>query len=146
MDPTLATLWILRLLFLALIYAFLFGVVRVLIRDLRSASQEGTVGLGRLVVVASPADEPGVGTVFLLDALTTIGRDVNNTIVVDDPFASAEHCVLSYRGRAWYVEDRSSTNGTFVNATPVESTTPIGFGDELQVGEVRFRLERGHAR
>src|SRR5487761_466874 len=101
MDPTLATLWILRLLFLALIYAFLFGVVRVLIRDLRSASREGTAGLGRLVVVASPGDDPGVGAVFELDALTTIGRDVNNTVVVEDPFASAEHCVLSYRGRAW---------------------------------------------
>ena len=146
MDPTLATLWILRLLFLALIYAFLFGVVRVLIRDLRSASREGTVGLGRLVVVASSGEDPGVGAVFELDALTTIGRDVNNTVVVEDPFASAEHCVLSYRGRAWYVEDRLSTNGTFVNATLVDGTAALGFGDELQVGEVRFRLERGRSR
>ena len=80
---------------------------------------------------------------FPLDAVTTIGRDVNNGIVVDDPFASADHAVLTFRGRAWYVEDLSSTNGSYVNGIPVEGIAEIGFGDELQVGEVRLRLDRG---
>ena len=62
-----------------------------------------------------------------------------------DPFASAEHAVLTFRGRAWYVEDLESTNGSFVNGVPVERVAPLGFGDELQVGEVRFRLDRGRA-
>jgi pSer/pThr/pTyr-binding forkhead associated (FHA) protein len=68
---------------------------------------------------------------------------VNNAIVIEDPFASAEHTVLTFRGRAWYAEDLGSTNGTFVNGVPVERVAPLGFGDELQVGEVRFRLDRG---
>jgi pSer/pThr/pTyr-binding forkhead associated (FHA) protein len=53
--------------------------------------------------------------------------------------------VLTFRGRAWYVEDLESTNGSFVNGVPVERVAPLGFGDELQVGEVRFRLDRGRA-
>ena len=53
-----------------------------------------------------------------LDAITTLGRDVNNAIVIDDPFASAEHAILTFRGRGWYVEDLESTNGTYVNGTP----------------------------
>ena len=87
MDGFVLTLWLVRLLFLALLYVFLFAVVRVLLRDLRSAAR-GPVELGRLVVVASPRGEPIPGAMFPLDAVTTIGRDVNNGIVVDDPFAS----------------------------------------------------------
>lgn len=143
MDGALLTLWIMRLAFLALIYLFLIGVVRVLIRDLRAASREPSTELGRLIVLASPTGEPAVGSVFALDAVTTIGRDVNNAIVIEDPFASSEHCALTFRGRSWYVEDLASTNGTFLNGSQVDGTAPMSYGDEVQVGEVRLRLERG---
>lgn len=143
MDGFVLTIWLIRLLFLALLYGFLFAVVRVLMRDLRSAAR-GPAELGRLVVVASPRGEPLPGAAFPLDAVTTIGRDVNNGIVVDDPYASAEHAVLTFRGRAWYVEDLASTNGTYVNGTPVAGIAEIGFGDVLAVGEIRLRLDRGH--
>lgn len=142
MDGFVLTLWLIRILFLVLLYGFLFAVARILLRDLRAAGR-GPAELGRLIVVSSPHAEPPVGTSFPLDAVTTVGRDVNNAIVVDDPFASAEHTVLTFRGRAWYAEDLGSTNGTFVNGVPVERVAPLGFGDELQVGDVRFRLDRG---
>lgn len=142
MDGFVLTLWLVRIVFLALLYLFLFAVVRVLLRDLRAAAR-GPAELGRLVVTASPREDPPPGGAFPLDAVTSIGRDVNNTISLDDPFASAEHAVLTFRGSTWYVEDLGSTNGTFVNGSPVSDPTPLGFGDELQVGEVRFRLDRG---
>ena len=84
-------------------------------------------------------------TKLALGAITTLGRDVNNSIVVDDPFASTDHAILTFRGSAWYVEDLGSTNGTYVNGHPVDGVATIGFGDELQVGQVRFRLERPRA-
>lgn len=144
MDGFVLTLWLVRILFLVALYGFLLMVARVLLRDLRAASR-GPAELGRLVVLSAPQGEPPAGTTFPLDALTTLGRDVNNAIVIDDPFASGEHAVLTFRGRAWYVEDLESTNGTYVNGVPVERVAPLGFGDELQVGEVRFRLDRGRA-
>ena len=142
MDGALALLWLLRLLFLLLLYLFLYRVVRALLHDLRTATHEATAELGRLVVVASPGGEPVAGTALSLDAITSLGRDVNNSIVVDDPFASAEHAILTFRGRAWYIEDLGSTNGTFVNGAPVTEVMPLGYGDVVQVGQVRLRLER----
>jgi FHA domain len=143
-DGFVLSLWLVRILFLVLLYVFLWAVARVLLRDLRVASR-GPAELGRLVVLASPGAEPPAGTSFPLDAVTGLGRDVNNAIVVDDPFASSEHAVLTFRGRAWYVEDLASTNGTYVNGIPVDGVAALGFGDELQIGGVRFRLDRGRA-
>ena len=145
MDAAVVSIWVLRILFLLLLYAFLWNVVRALRRDLRTAAREPVMELGRLVVVASPSGEPAVGAAFALDAITAIGRDVNNSIVLDDEFVSTTHVALTYRGRAWYVEDVGSTNGTFVNGSRVDGLSPIAYGDEIQVGQVRLRLERARA-
>ncbi|HEX3265883.1 MAG TPA: FHA domain-containing protein [Candidatus Limnocylindrales bacterium] len=145
MDAALIAIWVLRLIFLGLLYAFLYFVVRALVRDLRAAAREPTTELGRLVVLASPSEEPPAGSTFALDAITSLGRDVNNSIVLEDEFVSANHAALTYRGRAWYVEDLGSTNGTFVNGGKIDGLSPVAFGDEIQIGQIRLRLDRARA-
>lgn len=142
MDGLVVSIWLVRIAFLVLLYVFLVAVARILLRDLRAASTERGEVLGRLVTVESPIVEPVVGAVFVLDSVTTMGRDVNNTIVIDDTYVSSEHAVLTYRGRGWYLEDLGSTNGTFVNGGAIEGVQVLGFGDDVQIGQVRFRLER----
>ncbi len=142
LDATALSLWLLRIAFLGALYLFLLAVARLLVRDLRTASEAGPTELGRLVVVASFENGPPTGASYALDAVTTIGRDVNNTISVDDPFVSSDHAVLTFRGRRWYLEDRWSTNGTFLNGAPLAGIAPLGFGDEVQVGRLRLRLDR----
>jgi FHA domain len=141
MDPALLVVWVLRLLFLGLLYAFLWSVVRVLLRDLRSAAKGPGTELGRLVVLASPSGEPPVGVAFGLDAVVTLGRDVNNSIVLEDDFVSATHARLTFRGRAWYVEDAGSTNGTFVNGSRIAGPRRLAAGDVVRVGETDLRYE-----
>jgi pSer/pThr/pTyr-binding forkhead associated (FHA) protein len=144
MDGFTLVLWGLRLLFLLLLYLFLARVIRALMRDLRAAARETVERPGRLVVLESPGGEPEPGRSFGLDVITPLGRDVNNAIVIDDPFASGEHAVLTYRGRSWYLEDLDSTNGSFINGQPIGGVAALSFGDEIQIGQVRFRLERTH--
>lgn len=135
-------LWALRLAFLALLWVALALMARALLLDVRAASRAPAASLGRLVVVAS-SGQPAPGAVFALDAVTTLGRDLGSSIVVDDPYASAHHAVLTFRGRAWYVEDLSSTNGTHLNGARVAGVTVLAYGDEIRIGDVRLRLERG---
>ena len=94
------------------------------------------------MVLESPSGEPAIGRSFWLDVITTLGRDVNNAIVIDDPFASSEHAVLTFRGRNWYLEDLDSTNGSYINGHPINGVAALGYGDEMQIGQVRMRLER----
>jgi hypothetical protein len=135
-------LWALRLAFLVLLWVALALMARALLRDVRAAARGSATSLGRLVVVAS-SGQPAPGAVFALDAVTTLGRDLGSSVVVDDPYASAHHAVLTFRGRGWYVEDLKSTNGTHVNGAPVTGVAALAYGDEIRIGDVRLRLERG---
>jgi pSer/pThr/pTyr-binding forkhead associated (FHA) protein len=138
-------LLVLQLGFLALLYLILFGFARSLLRDLRSAEQtqrESRTGIGRLAVLESPEDEPPAGRPISLGPINSIGRNVNNTIYVEDDFASAIHAMLTFRGRAWFIEDQGSTNGTYVNGHRIERPVALSYGDELTIGRVRMRLER----
>jgi pSer/pThr/pTyr-binding forkhead associated (FHA) protein len=138
-------LLILQLSFLALLYLILFGFARSLLRDLRSAERAqmaSQAGIGRLAVLESPDDEPPVGRAISLGPINSLGRNVNNTIYVEDDFVSANHAMLTFRGRSWFIEDQGSTNGTYVNGHRIDRAVALSFGDELTVGRVRMRLER----
>jgi len=138
-------LLILQLSFLALLYLILFGFARSLLRDLRSAEQAqaaSQAGIGRLAVLESPEDEPPAGRAIALGPINSLGRNVNNTIYVEDDFVSANHAMLTFRGRSWFIEDQGSTNGTYVNGHRIDRAVALSFGDELTVGRVRMRLER----
>ena len=142
MDAFTLSIWVLRIVFVLLIYLFFFVLLRALWRDLRSTVVAAGRALGRLTVIESPEGRPEAGTSLPLDAVNSVGRDVNSSIVLDDSFVSAEHATLTFRGRAWFVEDHGSTNGTYLNGQRVDGTAPMGYGDELQIGQVRMRLER----
>ena len=85
-------------------------------------------------------------TVDLRKPTTTLGRRSDNDIVLADRAVSGRHCVFERQGADRFVlEDLGSTNGTFVNGRPVAAVSPIGFGDELGIGQVRLRLERARS-
>jgi len=138
-------LLVLQLGFVALLYLILMRFAGSLLRDLRSAEEAQITtrsGIGRLSVLESPADEPPAGSTIALGPINSMGRNVNNTIFVEDDFVSANHAMLTFRGRSWFVEDQGSTNGTYVNGHRIERPVALSFGDELTIGRVRMRLDR----
>jgi len=138
-------LLVLQLGFVALLYLALMRFAGTLLKDLRSAEQAQLAsrsGIGRLSVLESPADEPPAGSTIALGPINSIGRNVNNTIFVEDDFVSTNHAMLTFRGRSWFIEDQGSTNGTYVNGHRIERPVALSFGDELTIGRVRMRLDR----
>jgi pSer/pThr/pTyr-binding forkhead associated (FHA) protein len=59
---------------------------------------------------------PEMGRVHRLDSLViTVGRDLSNDIVIQDPEVSRFHMRLRRGKQGYTLEDMGSTNGTFVN-------------------------------
>lgn len=138
-------LLVLQLGFVALLYLVLGRFSAALLRDLRNAERTQAAtrsGIGTLTVIDSPGGEPLAGAVIALGPINSIGRNVNNTIYIEDDFVSTNHAMLTFRGHNWYLEDQGSTNGTYVNGHRIDRPVALSSGDELTIGRVRMRLER----
>ena len=62
----------------------------------------------------------------------TIGRE--GTLVIDDEFASASHARFLVAHGRWYVEDRGSTNGTWLNGRRIYQAQRLKKGDKIKIG------------
>jgi hypothetical protein len=76
------------------------------------------------------------GTEHELDGSMTIGRDPGNDLTLAASAVSRKHAALVFREGRWYVEDRGSYNGTFLNGTRVSPGTPLPLrhADRIEIG------------
>jgi hypothetical protein len=148
LDQVVAGGWLyaaLRIAFVALIYFFLFLVLRATTRELGAAARamatdDGFSGAMSLLTLDAAESTLRPGEALPLLAATTIGRDFGNTMVVDDPHTSARHAEMRFERGRWWLRDLGSSNGTTLNGEPVRTVMGVRPGDVIQCGRVRFRL------
>ena len=146
-------LLVLKILFLALLYLFIWRIVRTASRDLRLPQESFVLTpegarerrerqvAGRLVVLESPSLSPGHAVGVDSTALT-VGRSTQNDVAVErDDFASATHARFMPRRDGLWLEDLGSTNGTFVNGTRIPAPRRLTPGDVVRIGETELRYE-----
>ncbi|MCY4146408.1 MAG: FHA domain-containing protein [Chloroflexi bacterium] len=100
----------------------------------------------RLVVRRGP--QPNESFKIGADA-TTLGRGINNDIVINDREISRSHMRLLRSGDSLTLEDLGSTNGTFVNGKRIAGITPLQVGDMIGLGDtvvLALELARDEAR
>ncbi|HUX77518.1 MAG TPA: FHA domain-containing protein [Anaerolineae bacterium] len=133
----------LRVLLAVLLYAFLAAVLAMLWHDLRQAmtSREIARPSGRLVVLQTADEALAIDTAFPLQPVTSIGRSPANTVSIPEPYASAQHMLLTLREGQWWLEDRGSRNGTLLNGTRITGPTVVSAGDIISVGRTQLKLE-----
>lgn len=147
-DAFLASDWfsaVVRTLFVAGIYLFLFLVVRATARDLGAVARGaggGTAGHGSAALIVVDGSGSGLarGAVLPLVTDTIIGRETGLPLVLDDPHVSAHHAELQFRHEQWWLRDLDSSNGTMLNGQPVHSVVAVRSGDVLQCAGVRLRF------
>jgi pSer/pThr/pTyr-binding forkhead associated (FHA) protein len=150
-----SVLTILKFCFLALLYLFLFRVVRVVVKEMRAPApapqQAAAVPRAAPVAAASPAKPAkgrGPGHLRILEPAArqgerypladeiTVGRGGGCGIVLaDDSFVSTVHARVFRRDGTVYVEDLGSRNGTLLNGEPLTNAAPLRRGDHVQFGQ-----------
>jgi len=76
------------------------------------------------------------GTEYELHGTLTIGRGPENDLTLASSAVSRRHAAVAFREGRWYVEDRGSFNGTFLNGTRVNPGTPLPLrhADRIEIG------------
>lgn len=163
------TVLVLRLAFFVLLWLFVFLIAGVLRQDLfgprrsrNRASKRGRRSGPSLAPAPGPAPQPAAAShppaaspphslvitsgamqgmvIALGTAPITLGRSGDNTVVLEDDFASGHHARFVPSGGRWYVEDLGSTNGTFIGEQRLTSPVPVSPGTAVTVGHTTMEL------
>jgi hypothetical protein len=74
--------------------------------------------------------------------VVTLGRGLDNDVVVEDRRVSRRHARIQRSPRGWEIMDLASTNGTFVNGKPIRQQQ-LATGDTISLGglEMTFGVD-----
>jgi hypothetical protein len=150
---------LMRFAFLALLWLFLFGMIRVIRMELRTAgaprvpvppkpkskkaraaASDGRPGRGALSQLIVTEGSLAGTRVALTGKPILIGRANDSTLVVTDDYASTRHARISENNGVWYLEDLGSTNGTYVGHSKVTGPVPLEAGVVIRIGKTAMEL------
>lgn len=125
---------LLKLIFIALIYLFLWQVARAIASHLASPGEPTRRGgeARELVVVRS---ETQAGLSVPIRDVVVMGRSPEADVMLEDPYASEFHLRLVAADGRVVLHDLGSTNGTYVNGRRVSGPLALNRGDAVQVGK-----------
>lgn len=72
-------------------------------------------------------------------AITTIGRGVDNDLVLESTDVSRHHARIEFREGQWLISDLGSTNGTRVNEQPIQYVA-LRDGDRISFGSLQLEF------
>ena len=83
------------------------------------------------------------GRTIPISSRITVGRDEDNSIVLDDPLASRHHAVIQKLKNEYFIEDLDSTNATFVNnkRVPMGKYLRLRPDDTILIGRTELSLK-----
>jgi hypothetical protein len=150
MAPGYSTL--INLAFIALLYLFLWRVVKAIYIDIyerpvpyteaREAMEHKRLSQpvnASLEVIKSDYVNPG--RIYPMNDIITIGRSTETDIVLRDPLVSHQHSRIIKKLDEWWLMDMGSTNGTFVGRDQVIEPVRLKNGQKIKIGDTVFQVK-----
>lgn len=140
---------LLKFLFLALLYIFFIWVVIMSLLQLRKPKKpirsskkdknEESLTATTYLLTIEPQDTQG--TEYPLEEEMFLGRDEECEITISDSFTSHRHARIFLQENTLYLEDLTSTNGTFVNGEKIEKPHLLEQRDRIQIGNTVLEVK-----
>lgn len=125
-----------RLLFVAILYLFLFALVKTGVGMVKGTNSKEKKW--NLSVETGPKELRGVKIVVTGPVI--VGRSPGADIVIAASYVSGRHAKFRLMGQNLFVEDLGSTNGTFVNGNRISAPAALKNNDVVSVGDVSIRV------
>jgi serine/threonine protein kinase/Cdc6-like AAA superfamily ATPase len=85
-----------------------------------------------------------VGSTYLLENKTSVGRSSDNTLVLRNTSVSRYHGEFDIKEGKWFVEDLNSHLGTFVNEEKILTRRLLNNGDKIQIADFIFLFNQNN--
>ena len=132
-------LLIARLLFVALLYLFLFAIMRTGIGMVKGSNKKNRTWT--LSIEKGPKELRGAN--INVNGPVVVGRSPGADIVIGASYVSGRHARFQLMGQNLFVEDLDSRNGTGVNGNLITAPTSLRNKDVVNVGDVVIRVRQG---
>ena len=100
-----------------------------------------------MAVLAQLVDDVVINTFDLNGECVNVGRHPDNQIQINEISVSGEHALIAIEEnqyldgvKDYYIEDKASTNGTFVNDLPVKQRQRLNNNDVVRVAWNIFKF------
>jgi len=130
-----------RYVFIILIYYFLFGIIRLIYLDIQSINKVNQKGYNNPYLKLINRKERldfDIQEFYDLKEVTTIGRTKGSTIQLLDKYISSNHVKITKDEGEYFLEDKESVNGTYLNSKKIEDVVKLKNGDRIGIGQVEF--------
>jgi pSer/pThr/pTyr-binding forkhead associated (FHA) protein len=104
-----------------------------------SKLSDNTKELAKLSVLYG---EPNGALFQLRQGRTTIGHDCGNIIVIGDEHISNKHAAIVYKEDVYWIEDRDSKNGVYINGKRITGESELTDGSIIRMGSTIFRFDQ----
>lgn len=146
-------LTLLRMGFLALLWIFIYVILRLMRRDLNRVDTKytsksavnpndlskarGSAKVNRVLVISADQEDE-----YELRDGMTFGRSNEVSVQIEDDYASSKHAQLRLESGNWIYEDLGSTNGSWQDRKRISSPVKLKRGTVLKIGNTELRFEK----
>lgn len=134
---------VMRFVVIAIIYIILYRIVKTMYLDLRAVkSKDENEDVDYAIELMDCPESIDIikGSVYPVHSTISIGRNEDNSVIIDDPYISNHHASIYVRDEKLYIRDMNSTNGTFKNGKKVRNEEELADGDVLRMGRLVFKV------
>ena len=121
---------IVKFILVYIVLYYIYNIVKLIILDIRNIDFDKVKRDYYLIV----RDQNGSSKSYLLEGYTSIGRNLGNDIVLDSDLVSSYHAEIIKSEDSFYLVDKGSLNGTYLNGEYLDSNLELLVGDEIEIG------------
>lgn len=132
-----------KIIIITIIYIIIIIALKIMYKDMKSGDRSRRNRMGNYgLEILNPGNSSNLkkGAVIPVNGVVTIGRKPDNTLILDDPYASSYHAKIYIKNGECIIEDLGSTNGTMLNGEKIKNKEYLLSGDEITIGSVILRF------
>lgn len=130
---------IFKYIFVIIVLYFIYYIAKLIYSDIRQMSnkKEELEASIKLLTEKNSLDF-SVEDEYFIGSKLTIGRNPRNMVHINDRYLSQDHCMIEFYSGEYFIVDRNSGNGVYVNGEKINNLRILKDKDVIGIGQMEF--------